>query len=87
MKLYNPFKPHIVAYNDVFFVRKFNGLAWVYKESYTFRNEKQDWRYMDEYVPKYCTCSSLAQAKALRDAVWENPSKTPDTKKMKVIHG
>jgi hypothetical protein len=84
MKLYNPFKAHIVKHEDKYFVRRWYLLAWEYKETETFRNEEPHWWNYWEYVSKYCVCNSLEQARVLRDKEWVNPKKTP---KLKVIHG
>jgi len=83
---YNPFKPHIVSFGDKYLVRRWNVLAWEYKETDTFRNEEPHWWLLWEYVNKHCMCYSLAQAIALRDKVWVDPKKKPKVK-MKVING
>ena len=84
MKLYNPFKAHIVQYGDSYFVRRLDFPIWVYKETMTFYDREPRWWYLWEYVNRWCTCSSLEQARALRDKKWIDPNKTP---KLKVIHG
>ncbi len=66
-------------------MRKWYVLSWKYKETDTFQNEEPHWWLLWEYVNKYCMCSSLAQAIALRDKVWVDPKKKPKVK-MKVIH-
>lgn len=86
MKLYNPFKAHIVQFEDKYLVRRWNIICWEYKETNTFRNEEPHWWSYWEYVSKYCMCNSLAQAIALRDKEWTDPKKKPKVK-MKVIHG
>jgi hypothetical protein len=85
-KFYNPFKPHIVSFGDKYLVRRWYGLCWSYKETFTFRNDEPLWWCLWECVNKYCVCNSLAQAIALRDKVWIDPMKKPKVK-MKVIHG
>jgi hypothetical protein len=88
MKLYNPFKAHIVQSGDKYFVRRLDFPSWVYKEKYSlsFQNatKKPRWWFIWEYVTKYCDCSSLEEARTLRDKKWIDPNKTP---KVKVIHG
>lgn len=86
MKLYNPFKAHIVQCGDKYLVRKHNGLFWTYKETRTFGDDKPHWWYGWGYVSKYCACNSLEQARALKDVQWVDPSKKSKAK-MKVIHG
>jgi hypothetical protein len=84
MKLFNPFKAHIVQCGDKYLVRRWYLLAWFYKETESFRHEEPHWWNSWEYASKYCECDSLAQAIALRDKKWLNPNKKPN---MKVIHG
>jgi hypothetical protein len=84
MKFYNPFKPHIVQYQDKYLVRRWNLMAWEYKERESFRNEEPHWWNYWEYAIKYCSFNSLEEAIALKDKVWVNPKKTP---KVKVVHG
>lgn len=88
MKLYNPFKAHVVQTADKYFVRRldFPTPVWVYKSSVGWLrdNKKPLWWFAWEYVVKYCTCDTLEQARILRDKQWVDPNKTP---KVKVIHG
>jgi hypothetical protein len=69
MKFYNPFKPHIVQFENKYLVRRLNGFFWKYKATNTHGNEKPHWWYMWEHVSKYCTCGSLEQAMVLKDKV------------------
>jgi hypothetical protein len=83
MKLYNPFKAHIVQAGDKYFVRKFNFPIWVYKGRVPLDN-KAIWWFVWEYVSKNAACTSLEEACALRDKQWVDPNKKP---KVRVIHG
>jgi hypothetical protein len=81
MKFYNPFKPHIVQFsNGKYAVRRWNLLAWEYKEHITFGNEVIYWWNAMEYVKKWCMIDTLEEAKALRE-------KRKIKVKTKVIHG
>ena len=92
MKLYNPFKAHIVQADDKYFVRKLDFPIWVYKERSVSELDadiklfhyKDRWWFAWENVPYYCACNSLEEARTLRDKKWTNPDKTP---KVRVIHG
>ena len=89
MKLYNPFKAHIVQTTDKYFVRRldFPTPVWIYKSSvglHLLLDKKPNWWFSWEYVVKYCPCDTLEQARILRDKQWVDPNKTP---KLKVIHG
>jgi hypothetical protein len=86
MKFYNPFKPHIVQFADKYLVRRWSVICWEYKETSTWRNDEPHWWTLWEYVRKYCICTSLEQARALRDKEWIDPTKKPKVK-TKVIHG
>ena len=92
MKLYNPFKAHIVQAGDKYFVRKLDFPIWVYKERSVSELDayiklfhyKDRWWPAWEDVPYYCACNSLEEACALRDKQWVDPNKKP---KVRVIHG
>ncbi len=75
-KFYNPFKAHIVELaNAKFVVRRWNIVAWEYKEHTTYQNDDIHWWHLLEYACKYCMVDSLDQAIALRDKTKSNPLK------------
>lgn len=54
MKLYNPFKPHIVKRGDQYAIRKWSN-GWGYLDI------KRDlWWYLKEYVESYTTTKDLS---------------------------
>ncbi len=57
MKLYNPFKPHIVEYDGWYYVRRLTFIGYEHMD----RNELY-WWYVPELVDRYCKCS-LEEAK------------------------
>lgn len=82
MKFYNPFKAHIVQFDDgKFAVRRWSVLAWEYKEYITYGNDAIYWWNAMEYVKKWCMVDTLEQAKALREKC------KIEAKKVQVIHG
>lgn len=70
MKLYNPFKPHIVEFDGWYYVRKLTLIGFQYLDQYEYY-----WWYDTEHRDKYCRCA-LDQAK-------ENIKRKP--KKPKVV--
>lgn len=65
MKFYNPFKPHIVEFaNNTFAVRRFNGLAWEYRD---FNHEHDFWWAFTVHVNAYCIVSSFNEACTILD--------------------
>ena len=84
MKFYNPFKAHIVQFENKYLVRRFNCMIWEYKEINTLRDEKPNWWYLWENALRYCSSDSYQEAVKVKDKVWVNPNKTP---KLKVVHG
>ena len=77
LKFYNPFKAHIVQFaNGKFAVRKWNVIAWEYKERAEFNNDSDEyWWNLLEYANKYCTVGTLQEAIHLREYVKSNPLK------------
>jgi hypothetical protein len=70
MKLFNPFKAHIVQFaNGKFAVRKWSIFMWEYKEHTTFAKDDIYWWNTMEYVKRWCMVDTLEQAQALRDKV------------------
>ncbi len=66
LKFYNPFKAHIVELaNGKFVVRRWNLIAWEYKENITFQNDDIHWWHMIEYAEKFCTVDTFEEAIAL----------------------
>ncbi len=60
-KLYNPYKPHPVKFNNgMFGVRK-----KLFLIGYQFYDQKggSDWWFSDEYIPKYCTVKNFEDLK------------------------
>jgi len=65
MKFYNPFKWHIVQFeNGMFGIRRYHMLSWEYRERPEFG--KWSW-FLSEHVLKYCMFDTLAQAQELKD--------------------
>lgn len=76
MKLYNPFKAHIVQFADgKFAVRRWSVLAWEYKERIVFNNDVAYWWNTMEYVRKWCCVDTHEQAAILRDKQFIKPNK------------
>lgn len=74
MKLYNPFKPHVVQGDDgKYYVRKVEGLF--FNESFMDKFYPPYWWYSQKYVSKYCACDTLAEAKLLLAKVNEEEHK------------
>jgi hypothetical protein len=70
MKLYNPFKAHIVQFADgKFAVRRWNLLAWEYKENITFSIDDLYWWNNIHLTPNWCCVDTYEQAVSLRDKV------------------
>ena len=70
MKFYNPFKAHIVQFsNGKYAVRRWNFLAWEYKEKWTNPNVDVCWWNPIEFVMKWCMVDTYEQAVDLRDKV------------------
>jgi hypothetical protein len=60
-KLYNPYKPHVVKFNNgMFGVRK-----KLFMIGYEYYDQKGSgtWWYGTEYVPKYCLANSVDDLK------------------------
>lgn len=84
-KLYNPFKAHIVQFeNAKFAVRRFRLSGWEYKEHTTFSKEDVYWWNWIEHTYHWCCVDTYEQAVALRDKV--QIKQVPATKVSKV-HG
>lgn len=60
IKFYNPFKPHVVMFNNgKFGLRKYEmWTGWLY---YDQTNHQVHWWFMSEYIPKYCQANSVAE--------------------------
>lgn len=85
MKLYNPFKAHIVQFaNGKFAVRRWNMIAWEYKETITSPKEDVYWWNHIEYTEKWCCVDTYEQAVALRDRVHV---KEPKAMKVAKVYG
>lgn len=70
MKLYNPFKAHIVELNNgKFVVRRRSVFSWEYKERNTFSTEDVYWWNFIEDSHRWCGVDTYEQAVALRDKV------------------
>lgn len=67
MKFYNPFKPHIVEFeNGKFAVRKSALFHWLYKGHTLFTTEKEEhWWFLHEYVVKHCMVNTLEEARTV----------------------
>lgn len=69
MKLYNPFKWHIVQLRSgKYAVRAYRIVYWLYqdkKDNYTWCS--------DSCVDSYCSCETLEQARKVRDRIVLNP--------------
>lgn len=88
MKIYNPFKPHIVEFqNGKFAVRRYEFLCWTYKGHTIFPRESEShWWFVHEYVVKHCMVDTLEEAKVVMNL--EKPKvKKVDEFDVKVIHG
>lgn len=73
MKLYNPFKPHVVQGDDgKYYVRK---VGLLFDESFMDKIYPSYWWCSREYVSKYCACATLAEAKLLLAKVNEEEHK------------
>lgn len=84
MKLFNPFKAHIVQFsNGKYAVRRWR-VAWEYKEHITLSNEDVYWWNTMEYVKKWCMVDTLEQAQTLRDKVHV---KSPPPMKVAKVYG
>lgn len=77
MKFYNPFKLHLVEFEDGRYgIRQFTGLHFEY------RSKTENWWRMDEYVAKYCAMDTLSEATALLDSLLVKKIKVKQ-----VLHG
>jgi hypothetical protein len=84
MKFYNPFKAHIVQFdNGKYAVRRWC-VAWEYKEHITLSNEDIYWWNTMEYAKRWCMVDTLEQAQALRDKVHVKKS---NANKVVKVHG
>ncbi len=60
MKLYNPFKPHIVKLGEYYLVRKLTLAGWAFRDKdYLF----DFWWTTEKYVRRYCVHQTLEEAK------------------------
>jgi len=63
MQLYNPFKPHIVQFNNgKYGVRKLSPIllfGWMYFD----QQSANYWWSTEEYIPKYCISETLEKLK------------------------
>lgn len=79
MKLYNPFKAHIVQSADGrYAVRRHCLIGWEYKDNGKVSCSTA-WWYVLEYAKKWCFVDTLEEAIALRDKLKKE--------QFKVIHG
>lgn len=84
MKLFNPFKAHVVQFsNGKYAVRRWR-VAWVYKEHTTLSNEDVYWWNTMGYAKRWCMVDTLEQAQALRDKVHV---KSPPSIKVLKVYG
>jgi len=85
MKLFNPFKAHIVQFsNGKYAVRRWNFLAWEYRENWTNPNVDVYWWNAIEFVMKWCMVDTHEQAAVLRDKVHV---KAPRLMKVEKVYG
>jgi len=61
MQLYNPFKPHVVYFNNgTYGVRKYTlFLGWEYYS----QTDAEIWWFDPKYIPKYCLAETLEELK------------------------
>lgn len=79
MKLYNPFKQHIVQTVDgLYYVRRSRLFYWEYKDNGEISGS-EDWWFLFEHAKKWCSVKTLEEAIALRDK--------KQKEQFKVIHG
>jgi hypothetical protein len=71
MTLYNPFKPHIVKYNNGYAIRKLDVFIWTYLD-----NKEKYWWYSNEYICEYCVFKSIELVR-LRMIEYRFKIKTP----------
>jgi len=79
MKFYNPFKWHIVQFeNGKYGLRKYSMFSWDYKEL----PEYGQWTwFLPEHVIKYCMFDSLTEVLQLKEEL------TPKKIKVQKVHG
>ena len=76
MKLYNPFKAHVIELaSGKFVVRRRTLIGWEYKEHTTRKDEKIYWWFLPEFAESHCAVGTLEEAIRLRDKVKISPMK------------
>ncbi len=61
MKLYNPFKPHIVTDGKYYYVRKLTSIGWGFLD----RRNPDDFWFVPRFISKYCNLDTKEDARSL----------------------